>query len=67
MAITKSNPTTKTVAIENGTMKDARVLDWDKFAGFDQGMSRIQKRYDMGQKKTPTGPGTLKPSRGKRR
>ena len=57
------NTFTKTVATEHGEFSDAFVPGWDQKVGYEQPMSRIAVRRAQGQKMTPKGRGTLRPSR----
>jgi len=57
--ITRINGGTKTEAAVFSEPDQQWTPDWDKYAASQQGMERAKKRREMGNKKTPLGPGKL--------
>ena len=62
MRITRVTPFTNTCASNQGgtSLRDAFHRDWDKKAGIEQAMVRVDRRVAQGTKKTPIGAGKLK-------
>ena len=56
-------PIKRTTAVQYSTPAEMFVPGWDDLPGAAQKMARNDERAKMGQKMTPIGRGTLRPSR----